>query len=120
MYHFKVADILADEHWDSFHSLLADRRQTVVGLHAWLLERGYRLSRIAVWNYRRSLARRAALGLCPAWAGYSDAALRGKIIEAIQTLTARDLAILAAVAGGMAGTLQPHGHAGVGDGSMAS
>ena len=114
---FKLKTMLTDEHFDAFLTLAADRRATVDKLWAWVMERGYLISRAAVGHYWRRLRRQREV--CDL-AGYSDDALRARIIQAVQGMSGRDLCILALLALGMAGAIQTQPERAVGDGSKAA
>lgn len=93
---FRVVKLLSAEHWKPFHALLADRRMTVDGARAWLLERGYVLSRSAVWNYidyqrggKPAVRVRRLFGSC------TDAELRRKVADWLPRLHGRELSSLA-------------------------
>ncbi len=56
---------LLEIHWAELHRLIQDRRARGIEVVAWLRERGYTMSRTAIFNYRQKL-------LC---GGYPGAAL---------------------------------------------
>jgi hypothetical protein len=55
---FAVAKRLKDKDWEPFHAMLRRRDTTIKIAHAWILERGYHISRGAVWQYMKALANR--------------------------------------------------------------
>ena len=51
-----IPRIIRDEHWQEFNALLLHFRNiSVDAARAWLSERGYKVSRHAIWNYRKAL-----------------------------------------------------------------
>lgn len=88
--HFRIDDLLSDEHHQEASSLAVKRSTTVDQLWAWLRQRGYKVSRGAVHNWMRS-AKQAASD--------PSAKLRSELHAKIETLTADQVvALLDAVA----------------------
>lgn len=52
--HFKIDDVLAEEHREMFRELLRQPAMTIDGLCEWLGAKGYRISRSAVGGYRQN------------------------------------------------------------------
>ncbi len=90
MHKFAVCKRLSDSHWREFNAFILDRRTTIDDACAWLKDHGYRISRGAVWKYRRRLFT-GGLG-----ANVIDpAAARKAIQDAMDSLEAFELGSLA-------------------------
>jgi hypothetical protein len=89
--HFKIIDLLSDEQLAAFHDHLLDRRSTIDSAFSWLRERGCRVSRSTVGEYRmRVLDLKARMPKRRPMAD-SDPLLRRQIGDWIERLDGRDL-----------------------------
>ena len=95
MRHFKVNDILTAADREPFHALLDDPKQTLDTLHAWMIGRGYKVCRGAVFHYRRAVRENVLAHLNGTMAGCSDGSARKRITASLAKIHGRDLAILA-------------------------
>lgn len=93
--HWKVQDVLSEEDWRPFHSLLQKRRTTISRASAWLLGRGYRISRGAIANYIRSYRMCPAVEARRQIGGGSDATVRRNLSKHIARLSGADLTAVA-------------------------
>jgi hypothetical protein len=96
---YRIAKLLSTEDRETFRAMaLEEGIVTIEGLHKWLLDRGYKVSHGAVYNYARH-CRRGGLGLMQRqFGGQSDAQLRKKLAAWARQLTGTELASVAFLA----------------------
>jgi hypothetical protein len=103
MHHSSIEITLSKRHWHSFHAVLLDRRRTIDDARRWLNEHGYSISRSAIGRYRRMLQDGPLMDLRRLIDVRTDADARRIIRRAIGQIEGRELAMLAVLAGLLAG-----------------
>ncbi len=97
--HFKVNDVLPQEDREALSTLLLDPGTTVDQAKEWLVGRGYKVSRGAVYNYRVHLLTQPEAVLRQMVRGATAAELRAQLCQRIEGMNRGELVALAAFAG---------------------
>ena len=98
-HHFKVNDDLCGRDREAFRELLLDPGVTLGQAATWLRERGYRVSRNAVGNYRKHLLQEPDAVMRKMVRGATAAELRAQLCQKIEGMNRSELVARAAFAG---------------------
>lgn len=94
MQKFAISARLSDADFNAFNTFALGRATTIDSAQKWLQEKGYRISRGAVWKYVRALRTGRVFAT-----GFDRGAAEKVILAAVPSLCDVDLAALAGFAG---------------------